>query len=51
MEYIINTSHGIFKVLQQLTYGDMIISILLLAILAVVGFKVIYDIADKEGFI
>lgn len=51
MEYLVQTPHGLFKVLQELTYGDMIIGGLLTLILAVVGFKVIYDIADREGFI
>lgn len=51
MDYIVKTSHGIFKVIQQLTYGDMIIAVILVGIFAVLAFKVIYDIADREGYI
>ncbi|MGI6550157.1 MAG: hypothetical protein ACOX4Q_09030 [Syntrophomonadales bacterium] len=51
MIYRVFTPEGFFEVLQQLTYGDMIIAGILIIILAVVTFKVIYDIADREGFI
>lgn len=51
MEYLVKTSHGIFKVLQQLTYGDLIIGSILLGIFAILAFKVLYDIADREGLI
>ena len=51
MIYRVFTPEGFFEVLQQLTYGDMIIAGILIIILAVVGFKVLYDIADREGFI
>ncbi len=51
MEYSVTTPHGIFKVLQQLSYGDMIIAGILVIILVVIGCKVVYDIADREGFI
>lgn len=51
MGYKILTPHGFFEVLQQLSYGDMIIAGILVIILVVVGFKVVYDIADREGFI
>lgn len=51
MSYRVLTPEGFFDVLQQLTYGDMIIAGILVIILVVIGFKVIYDIADREGFI
>lgn len=51
MLYRVFTPHGFFEVLQQLSYGDMIIAGILLIILVVLGFKVIYDIADREGYI
>lgn len=51
MGYKVFTPHGFFEVLQQLSYGDMIIAGILAIILVVLGFKVIYDIADREGFI
>jgi len=51
MIYRVFTPEGFFEVLQQLTYGDMIIAGILIIILAVITFKVIYDIADREGFI
>lgn len=51
MIYRVFTPEGFFEVLQQLTYGDMIIAGILIIILAVVTFKAIYDIADREGFI
>lgn len=51
MNYRVFTPEGFFEVIQQLTYGDMIIASILIIILAVIAFKVIYDIADREGFI
>lgn len=51
MEYLVNTANGAFKVLQQLSYGDMIIAGLLVIIAVILGCKVVYDIADREGFI
>jgi hypothetical protein len=51
MLYRVFTPHGFFDVLQQLSYGDMIIAGILLIILVVLGFKVFYDIADREGYI
>lgn len=51
MGYKIFTPHGFFEVLQQLSYGDMIIAGILVIILVVLGIKVVYDIADREGFI
>ena len=51
MEYQINTGHGFFSVLQRLTYGEMLIAGLLTIILVVIVFKILYDVADREGFI
>ncbi|NLV16055.1 MAG: hypothetical protein GXY50_02425 [Syntrophomonadaceae bacterium] len=51
MIYRVFTPEGFFEVIQHLTYGDMIIASILIIILAVIVFKVIYDIADREGFI
>ncbi|ADI02572.1 MAG TPA: hypothetical protein GXX39_02345 [Syntrophothermus lipocalidus] len=51
MSYRVFTPEGFFEVLQQLTYGDMLIAGILVIILAVIVFKVLYDIADREGFI
>lgn len=51
MGYQVNTPHGVFEVLQSLSYGDMIIAGLLVIIAVIVGFKALYDIADREGFI
>lgn len=51
MKYDISTPYGVFEVLQQLTYGEMIIGGILTVILVVVTFKAVYDIADREGFI
>ncbi|MDH7578487.1 MAG: hypothetical protein QHH75_11905 [Bacillota bacterium] len=51
MEYLVSTPHGFFKVLQQLSYGEMIIAGILTIILVVIGCKVVYDIADREGYI
>lgn len=51
MKYDVTTPHGVFEVLQSLTYGEMIIAGILVVILAVCGFKVIYDIASREGYI
>lgn len=51
MLYEIHTPHGIFQVIQSLTYGEMIIAGLLTVIAAILVFKVLYDIADREGFL
>lgn len=51
LKYSVSTAHGIFDVLQSLSYGDMIIAGLLVLILCVLGFKALYDIADREGYI
>lgn len=51
MSHEISTPHGIFEVIQSLTYGEMIISGILVIIAVVVSFKTLYDIADREGFI
>lgn len=51
MEYQVSTPHGIFNVIQSLTYGEMIIAGLLTVIAFIFVFKVLYDVADREGFI
>lgn len=51
MAYKVFTPDGFFEVLQQLSYGDMIIAGIMIIILVVIGSKVIYDIADREGLI
>lgn len=51
MSYRVFTPDGFFEVLQQLSYGDMIIAGVLVLILIAVLFKVVYDIADREGFL
>lgn len=51
MKYEVATPHGVFEVLQRLTYGEMIIAGILVVILVVIGFKTLYDIASREGYI
>ncbi|OLN29929.1 hypothetical protein [Desulfosporosinus metallidurans] len=51
MNYQIQTPHGFFEVIQSLSYGDMIIAGILTVIAVLVGIKVIYDVADREGYI
>lgn len=51
MSYKVFTPAGLFEVIQQLSYGDMIIAGILVIILVVLLFKVLYDIADREGFL
>lgn len=51
MEYQVTTPHGIFSVIQSLTYGEMIIAGILTVIAFILVFKVLYDVADREGFI
>lgn len=51
MSYQILTPHGIFEVIQSLSYGEMIISGILVIIATILGFKTLYDVADREGFI
>lgn len=50
-KYIVTTPHGLFEVLQRLSYGEMLIAGILVVIAVVIGFKALYDIADREGFI
>lgn len=51
MNYEVITPHGIFEIIQSLSYGDMIIAGILVIIAVILGFKTLYDIADREGFI
>ncbi len=51
MQYTVTTPHGIFAVIQSLSYGDLIVAILLSLILLVLGLKTAYDILDREGYI
>lgn len=51
MKYTVPTPHGVFEVLQSLSYGDMIIAGILTVIAVIIGLKVLYDIADREGYI
>lgn len=51
MSYQILTPHGIFEIIQSLSYGEMIISGILVIIATILGFKTLYDIADREGYI
>ncbi|NSW84437.1 MAG: hypothetical protein HPY90_14475 [Syntrophothermus sp.] len=49
MSYRVFTPEGIFEVLQQLSYGDMLSAGILTIIVAVIVFKVLSEIADREG--
>lgn len=51
MSYQVTTPHGIFEIIQSLTYGEMIIAGILVIIATILTFKTLYDIADREGFI
>jgi hypothetical protein len=51
MKYQVPTPHGVFEVLQSLSYGDMIIAGILVVIAVILAFKTLYDIADREGYI
>lgn len=51
MSYQVFTPHGIFEIIQSLSYGEMIISGILVIIATILGFKTLYDIADREGYI
>lgn len=51
MKYQVQTPHGIFEVFQSLTYGEMLIAGILVVIAVILGFKVLYDVLDREGFI
>jgi len=51
MNYQVQTPHGVFEVIQSLSYGDMIIAGILVIIAVLIAIKVIYDIADREGYI
>lgn len=50
MNYQVNTPHGLFEVIQSLSYGEMIIAGILVIIATILGFKTIYDIAEREGY-
>lgn len=49
--YDVTTPHGIFRVLQSLTYGELLIAILLVVLITVVGVKFIWEIACREGWL
>jgi len=51
VKYTVPTPHGVFEVLQSLSCGDMIIAGILTVIAVIIGLKVLYDIADREGYI
>jgi len=51
MGYQVSTPHGFFEVIQSLSYGEMIIAGILVIIVTILGFKTLYDIADREGYI
>lgn len=51
MKYQVPTPHGFFEVIQSLSYGDMLIAGILVVIAAILVFKTLYDIAEREGFI
>ena len=51
MSYQVITPHGLYEIIQSLSYGEMLISGILVVIAVILGFKTIYDIADREGFI
>lgn len=51
MEYTVQTLHGVFKVIQSMSYGEMLIAGILVIIATILGFKTLYDIADREGYI
>lgn len=51
MSYQVLTPHGIFEIIQSMSYGEMIISGILVIIATILGFKTLYDIADREGYI
>lgn len=51
MNYQVQTPHGVFEVIQSLSYGEMLIAGILVVIAVLVGIKILYDIADREGFI
>jgi len=42
--YIVETINGSFQVFQSFTYGEMVISFLLFAILMLLGFKWIWEV-------
>jgi len=48
--YDVLTPHGIFKVLQSFTYGEMVISILLIILIVITGLKFLWEIAIREGW-
>ncbi|NAW45093.1 hypothetical protein FGF76_24210 [Salmonella sp. gx-f4] len=43
-QYVVTTGHGAFQVFQSFTYGEMVISFLLLAILFFMIFRFIYEV-------
>lgn len=51
MSYQVLTPHGLFEVIQSLSYGEMVISGILVIIATILGFKTLYDIADREGYV
>lgn len=48
--YEVLTPHGIFTVLQRLTYGEMLLSILVLVLIAITGLKLVWQVGTREGW-
>jgi len=48
--YEIITPHGVFQVIQSLTYGEMIISTLIIIMIVITGLRFLWEVAVREGW-
>jgi len=48
--YEIITPHGVFQVIQSLTYGEMIISTLIIILIVITGLRFLWEVAVREGW-
>lgn len=51
MWYEVFTPHGVFRIIQQLTYGELLIAMLLVVLIVLVGIKLLLDVAYREGWL
>ena len=50
LKYEVLTPHGVFEIIQSLSYGEMIIAILLMVLIIVTGMKFLWEVATREGW-
>ncbi|MDI3477850.1 MAG: hypothetical protein PWQ59_1375 [Thermoanaerobacterium sp.] len=51
MKFSVITPNGIFEILQNASYGELLISILLVILIVLVGLKFLWEVACREGWL